>query len=98
MNTKTNDDDLLDALREEWAEYGKRLDRALDNCPPVKLNFRPVRRKLAHLSTVLVAVWLLLMAVSAVKVPESEGHHMAGMLASRPDEAVVCVESILLAV
>lgn len=98
MNTKNNDDDLLDTLREEWTEYGKRLDRALDDCPPVELNFRPVRRGLTRLSAVLVAAWLILMAVSAVRVPESEGHHMAGMLASRPGEAVVCVESILLAV
>lgn len=98
MNTKTNDDDILDTLREEWGEYGKRLDRALDDCPPARLNFRPERRKLVRLSAMLVAAWLMMMAVSAVKMPESEGHHMAGMLASRPGDAVACVEKILLAV
>ena len=94
-----SDENPLDALRDGWSLYGERLDKALDDCPQPELRFRyGGRRPMWTLAAVLTVTWLLLTGAAILRVPETEGHAMAGTLSMKPAMAVNCVHSILEAV
>lgn len=83
-----NDNDILDAFREEWLRHEEGFSRGLS--PELTFAAGPVARPLP---AILLMVWLLITAAAVRWMPSADYYNVTG--SDAPEVAISCVQSIL---